>query len=132
MSSSPGPSLGAPGVGVPSRRVSSSYVGLGAMGAPGTQPPRPLTPPIAPQHSPNSFLAGLSSRLISRQPRLPDMLDQMAVTGPIGSGAGGLLSFRNSTHNAFGVVGGSVGGPPTLDMNEFPSLGGSSGNSVRN
>jgi hypothetical protein len=48
------------------------------------------------------------------------------MTGSI-SNSSAILGFRN--HN-FGVVGGSVGGPPALDLSEFPSLGGSSSNTV--
>lgn len=110
----------------PTRRVSNTFMGLSSLGQNAGQPTGVLTPPLS-QHSPNSFLAGFSSRLISNKSRLPELLD-MTGSGTIANSSG-LLGFRNSIHN-FGVVGGSVGGPPALDLSEFPSLGGSNSNSL--
>ena len=131
-SPSPGPltstqSLLAGSIGT--RRVSNSFGGLSGLGQSGGQPSGPLTPPLSQQHSPNSFLANFSSRLISNKTRLPELLD--ITSGGSLSNNSNLLGFRNSMHT-FGVVGGSVGGPPapTLDMTEFPTLGGSNSNNV--
>ncbi len=113
----------------PTRRVSNSFGGLSGMGSSSGPATGPLTPPLSQhsQHSPNSFLAGFSSRLISNKSRMPELLD-MPASGTLANSSG-LLGFRNTIHN-FGVVGGSVGGPPALDLSEFPSLGGSNSNNV--
>ena len=117
---------------VPTRRVSNSFVGLSGLGQSGGQPTGPLTPPLSQQHSPNSFLANFSSRLMSNKTRLPELLDINSGSLSTNSISNNLLGFRNTMHT-FGVVGGSVGGPPapTLDMTEFPTLGGSNSNTVR-
>ncbi|CAG2168250.1 unnamed protein product [Oppiella nova] len=117
------------------RRVSTNnFVGLSGVGQSAGQATGPLTPPLSQhsQHSPNSFLANFSSRLITNKTRLPDLLD--LTSGSTLSNLNNnsnLLGFRNSMHT-FGVVGGSVGGPPapSLDMTEFPTLGGSNSSSL--
>lgn len=138
-SPSPGPTLNAVNLcinsGVPSRRVSGNFIGMsgigstGTAGLPGGQPPRALTPPVDQQHSPVSFLAGLSSRLISK-PRLPDIQDM----GGNSFGGTSILGFQRNPNHNFGVVGGSVGGPPnnppSLDLADFPALGGNITNTV--
>ena len=132
-SPSPGPLTSAQsllGGSVPSRRVSNSFGGLSGIGQSVGQSSGPLTPPLS-QHSPNSFLANFSSRLISNKSRLPELLDITSGGSLNNNNNSNLLGFRNSMHT-FGVVGGSVGGPPapTLDMTEFPTLGGSNSNNV--
>ncbi|CAG2112255.1 unnamed protein product [Medioppia subpectinata] len=129
-SPSPGPLSTAQTIGnIPARRVSNSFVGLTGLGDGGRQQTGPLTPPLSQhsQHSPNSFLAGLSSRLFTNKGRLPDLLD--ITSGSLSNS--NLLGYRNSMHT-FGVVGGSVGGPPapSLDMTEFPTLTGSNSNNL--
>lgn len=125
--SSPSPSpLGSQGT----RRVSTNsfmnITNILANPSGSGQQQRALTPPLGQQQSPNSFLAGLSSRLISNK-RVPQ--DMMDISGTLANSSG-ILSFRNTQMHNFGVVGGSVGGPPALDMSEFPSLGGHNTNPV--
>src|SRR5882724_6035984 len=122
-SPSPGPLTSAQSLligNVGTRRVSNSFGGIGGLGQSVGQSSGPLTPPLSQhsQHSPNTtFLANFSSRLISsNKTRLPELVDSF-------SNNSSLLGFRNTfgAGHTFGVVGGSVGGPPapTLDMTEF-------------
>lgn len=126
------------------RRMSNTFNSLPL--GPGGGSNRSLTPPTQ-QPSPNSsFLAGLSSRLRSQgAPGAPGVNSSninasapnygMRNTGPLvdigmfdAGSTGSQFGYRSVGQN-FGIPSGPSG-PPTLDMNEFPSLGGPSGSNL--
>ncbi|RWS25452.1 hypothetical protein B4U80_07833 [Leptotrombidium deliense] len=150
-SPSPGPNLtgvqaaaaaaGILGTGGPTRRVSTGFMsGLSTMGPSSSlpqNPPRPLTPPA--QHSPNSFLTNLSARLLQSRmsTQYQNAIGRSGLNAvntsdilELGSTNNLMANFRamSGIHHNFGIptMAGTGGPPSTLDLSEFPSLGGTS------